>query len=91
MNFFLSSRWSVRLALIIIALLALIALTSQWWLPYDPQAIDLPSRLLSPDAQHWLGTPFGRSVMRWETGKNPPNTKKNFGYLMWRKRNCVFL
>ncbi|EKM4843479.1 traU family protein, partial [Escherichia coli] len=22
---------------------------------------------------------------------NPPNTKKNFGYLMWRKRNCVFL
>ena len=30
MNFFLSSRWSVRLALIIIALLALIALTSQW-------------------------------------------------------------
>ncbi len=20
---------------------------------------------------------------RWETGKNPPNTKKNFGYLMW--------
>ncbi|EIK7241085.1 traU family protein, partial [Escherichia coli] len=24
-------------------------------------------------------------------GKNPPNTKKNFGYLMWRKRNCVFL
>ena len=28
MNFFLSSRWSVRLALIIIALLALIALTS---------------------------------------------------------------
>lgn len=34
--------------------------------------------------------PFGRSVTRWETGKNPPNTKKNFGYLMWRKRNCVF-
>ena len=33
--------------------------------------------------------PFGRSVTRWETGKNPPNTKKNFGYLMWRKRNCV--
>ncbi|EBO8547622.1 traU family protein, partial [Salmonella enterica subsp. enterica serovar Senftenberg] len=32
-----------------------------------------------------------RSVTRRETGKNPPNTKKNFGYLMWRKRNCVFL
>ena len=63
MNFFLSSRWSVRLALIIIALLALIALTSQWWLPYDPQAIDLPSRLLSPDTQHWLGTDhLGRDI-----------------------------
>ncbi|HGF0151804.1 TPA: traU family protein, partial [Klebsiella variicola] len=24
-------------------------------------------------------------------GKNPPNTRKNYGYLMWRKRNCVFL
>ncbi|HDU3642301.1 TPA: traU family protein, partial [Klebsiella pneumoniae subsp. pneumoniae] len=23
--------------------------------------------------------------------KNPPNTRKNYGYLMWRKRNCVFL
>jgi ABC-type dipeptide/oligopeptide/nickel transport system permease subunit len=37
-------------------LLAVVALTSQWWLPYDPQAIDLPSRLLPPDGQHWLGT-----------------------------------
>ncbi|HBQ1675818.1 TPA: TraU family protein, partial [Raoultella ornithinolytica] len=23
--------------------------------------------------------------------KNPPNSRKNYGYLMWRKRNCVFL
>ncbi|HBS2715032.1 TPA: traU family protein, partial [Klebsiella pneumoniae] len=22
---------------------------------------------------------------------NPPNSRKNYGYLMWRKRNCVFL
>jgi len=35
--------------------------------------------------------PMGRSVMAWETGRNPPNTRKNYGYLMWRKRNCVFL
>ncbi|HAS0921899.1 conjugal transfer pilus assembly protein TraU [Enterobacter cloacae] len=35
--------------------------------------------------------PFGRTVMRWEAGRNPPNTKKNYGYLLWRKRNCVFL
>ena len=35
--------------------------------------------------------PFGRSVMRWETGHMRPDDRKNFGYLMWRKRNCVFL
>lgn len=63
MNFYRSARLSVRLALAIIGLLALVALTSQWWLPYDPQAIDLPSRLLSPDSQHWLGTDhLGRDI-----------------------------
>ncbi|MEG5888112.1 conjugal transfer pilus assembly protein TraU [Enterobacter ludwigii] len=35
--------------------------------------------------------PVGRSVMRWETGRNLPNDRRNFGYLFWRKRNCVFL
>lgn len=40
---FFSARGSVRAALVIIVLLTLVALTSQWWLPYDPQAIDLPS------------------------------------------------
>jgi nickel transport system permease protein len=49
--------------LLIIALLAVVALTSQWWLPYDPQAIDLPSRLLPPGSQHWLGTDhLGRDI-----------------------------
>lgn len=63
MNFLRSSRWPVRFALVIILLLAVIALTSQWWLPYDPQAINLPARLLSPDAQHWLGTDhLGRDI-----------------------------
>jgi nickel transport system permease protein len=62
MSFFFSARGSVRAALVIIVLLALVALTSQWWLPYDPQAIDLPSRLL-PDGQHWLGTDhLGRDI-----------------------------
>lgn len=63
MNFFFSSRGSVRISLLIIALLAIVALTSQWWLPYDPQAIDLPSRLLPPGGQHWLGTDhLGRDI-----------------------------
>ena len=63
MSFFFSARGSVRAALVIIVLLMLVALTSQWWLPYDPQAIDLPSRLLPPDGQHWLGTDhLGRDI-----------------------------
>ncbi|MFV0576721.1 MAG: nickel ABC transporter permease subunit NikC [Vibrio sp.] len=63
MKFFASARWSVRLAIVIIALLAVIALTSQWWLPYDPQSIDLSARLLPPDAHHWLGTDhLGRDI-----------------------------
>lgn len=35
--------------------------------------------------------PTGRSVIRWQTGKEMPNTKKNYGYLVWKKRNCVVL
>lgn len=35
--------------------------------------------------------PLGRTVMRWEAGRNPPSTRKNYGYLLWRKRNCVYL
>lgn len=35
--------------------------------------------------------PFGRTVMAREAGHASPNTKKNYGYLIWRKRNCVFL
>lgn len=35
--------------------------------------------------------PFGQSTLTWQTGHLTPNDKKNYGYLMWRKRNCVFL
>ncbi|WP_336803988.1 conjugal transfer pilus assembly protein TraU [Erwinia aphidicola] len=35
--------------------------------------------------------PFGASTQSWGTMHNPPTTKKSFGYLIWRKRNCVFL
>ena len=35
--------------------------------------------------------PFGKTTTLWGTGHNMPNDRKNFGYLMWRKRNCVFL
>jgi len=35
--------------------------------------------------------PFGASTQLWGTTHNSPSSKKNFGYLFWRKRNCVFL
>lgn len=33
--------------------------------------------------------PYGRNVMRWQVGHDTPTTSKNYGYLIWRKRNCV--
>lgn len=35
--------------------------------------------------------PFGTTTQLWGSVHNSPATKKNFGYLMWRKRNCVYL
>lgn len=35
--------------------------------------------------------PFGASTQTWGSTHNTPQTKKNFGYLLWRKRNCVYL
>nr|WP_234409225.1 MULTISPECIES: conjugal transfer pilus assembly protein TraU [Franconibacter] len=35
--------------------------------------------------------PFGASTQLWGSTHNTPKSKKNFGYLLWRKRNCVFL
>ena len=64
MNFYRSARGSVRLALLLIALLTLIALSSHYWLPHDPYAIDLAARLRAPDGQHWLGTDhLGRDIL----------------------------
>jgi len=35
--------------------------------------------------------PFGKSVTTWEAGHTLPNDGDNFGFLIWRKRNCCFL
>jgi len=35
--------------------------------------------------------PFGHTVTTWQLGKIKPDDKGNYGYLIWRKRNCVFL
>ncbi len=63
MTLFATFRWPVKLALLTIALLVAIAMSSGWWLPYDPAAIDLHQRLLSPGDAHWLGTDhLGRDI-----------------------------
>lgn len=33
---------------------------------------------------------FGASTLTWGSLHNPPTTRKSFGYLIWRKRNCVY-
>jgi peptide/nickel transport system permease protein len=51
------------IGIVIVAIMILIALTSQWIAPYDPIGVDLNSKLLAPSAQHWLGTDdMGRDV-----------------------------
>ncbi|MGY5954975.1 nickel ABC transporter permease subunit NikC [Kosakonia sp. BK9b] len=63
MHFLHTTRWPVRVALLLLLLLLGIALTCQWWVPFDPQGIDLPARLLPPGSQHWLGTDhLGRDI-----------------------------
>jgi nickel transport system permease protein len=57
MNFLRSARWSARCRADSRAA-AVIALTCQWWLPYDPQAINLPAaaarqRTLAGDRSSW--------------------------------------
>ena len=41
---------------LIIGLLAVVAITAPWIARYDPNDINLQQALLSPSAQHWLGT-----------------------------------
>jgi conjugal transfer pilus assembly protein TraU len=42
-----------------------------------------------PDGQHCY--PSGHTTLGWEAGKIKPNTPSQYGFLVWRKRNCVFL
>ena len=35
--------------------------------------------------------PLGRSSVSWEGGKEKPYVGEDFGYLIWRKRNCCLL
>ena len=47
----------------LVALLLLAAAVSLAWTPHDPADLDIPRKLLPPDAAHWLGTDsLGRDV-----------------------------
>lgn len=41
------------------------------------------------DADHVY--PFGHTVIPWQEGKDQVGQGGNFGFLIWRKRNCCFL
>jgi peptide/nickel transport system permease protein len=41
-----------------------IAITAQFWTPYDPAALSIADKLQHPNLQHWFGTDqFGRDVL----------------------------
>lgn len=42
-----------------------------------------------PDGKHCY--PSGHSTLLWEAGKIKAHTPGQYGFLIWRKRNCVFL
>jgi len=48
--------WLVRIALVIVALLAIAAIAAPLVAPFDPNAVDLAVRLQGPSLTHWLGT-----------------------------------
>lgn len=53
-------RWGFGLTL----LLLIVALAAPWIAPYDPIAQNLPARLASPNAAHWMGTDeLGRDIL----------------------------
>ena len=47
--------------------------------------------LVNPIADANSCHPFGHTVSSWQFGKLKPDDQGNYGYLIWRKRNCVLL
>jgi len=47
---------SGRVGLVMVGTFILVGIFGPWLAPYDPQAVDLDARFLSPSSEHWLGT-----------------------------------
>ncbi|SMH56179.1 ABC transporter permease [Azospirillum agricola] len=55
---------SLRLGLVLVALLLAVALLSLVWTPFPADKVRIVARLRPPGAEHWLGTDhFGRDVL----------------------------
>ncbi|HXZ12336.1 MAG TPA: ABC transporter permease [Candidatus Sulfotelmatobacter sp.] len=53
-------RWGLALTILLVTL----ALAAPWLAPADPTAQNLPARLASPSAAHWMGTDeLGRDIL----------------------------
>ena len=51
------------LALAMLLIVALAAITASFWLPFSPAAISPEQRLTGPSGAHWFGTDdFGRDI-----------------------------
>jgi len=56
--------WLVRVSAVLVIVLVVLAVFGPWIMPFDPNEVDLASRLLAPDAAHWLGTDhLGRDIL----------------------------
>lgn len=66
------------------------AVCTQHYRPFLPKS-RYRYELMNPVSDANACHPFGRSSVMWQAGKLKPNDKGNYGYLIWRKRNCVVL
>ena len=59
-------RWSnvtLAIGVALVGLLSIAGILAPWIAPSEPNALDLPNRLLSPSWDHWMGTDsFGRDI-----------------------------
>ena len=63
-GFHLPRRWPVRLACLVLLLLAVAAVAGPWISPYHPDQVELARRLQPPGSDHWFGTDhLGRDIL----------------------------